>query len=197
MSLSQMMHSRARNDWEGLHLVDACIHMAQEFCSTASKLNNMSAAPSAHFYQIGINSTAKLVVPVTNDGIVIFRSSELNVNQNVPGGGLKVNNTSLNLLANDGSYLLHIGFRLVANTIVFNSRKPDGTWLQEKFVSSAVDHFTGPTGIPPTVIHYTKQIAGAASTLLYKVDEGEASLFSSTVAAETYTNLAALIPNLA
>ncbi|CAA7264388.1 unnamed protein product [Cyclocybe aegerita] len=173
----------------------------------------MTTTPSARFYQVGTNSTAKLIAPITNDGIVIFRSAGLNTNQN-PGSGMKVNNTSLNLLNNDGAYLLHIGFRLVPNTIVFNSRKPDGTWLQEKSVSAAVDHFTGPNGNTSvtvfdhgdkyqvllngkTVIHYAKQISGPASTLLYKVDEGESPLFSSMVAANTYTNLAALVPDLA
>ncbi|CAA7264389.1 unnamed protein product [Cyclocybe aegerita] len=170
-----------------------------------SKLNRckMSTSSVVHLYDISVGSSVALVDPVTTGDIVTFRSTDVNLNVN-PGTGNSVNNSVLNLLAENGAFLLTIGFRIGQN--------PDGPWLVEQRVSNVADQFTGRTGKASvtvfdhgdkyqvvinekTVIQYTKQISGPTKSLSYEAP-GNASIFSPEVEAKTYTSLAAPQPNL-
>nr|2ZGS_A Chain A, Anti-tumor lectin [Cyclocybe aegerita]2ZGS_B Chain B, Anti-tumor lectin [Cyclocybe aegerita] len=155
-----------------------------------------------NIYNISAGTSVDLAAPVTTGDIVTFFSSALNLN----AGAGNPNNTTANLFAENGAYLLHIAFRLQENVIIFNSRQPDGPWLVEQRVSDVANQFAGIDGKAmvtvfdhgdkyqvvineKTVIQYTKQISGLTSSLSYNATE-ETSIFSTVVEAVTYTGLA-------
>ncbi|CAA7264390.1 unnamed protein product [Cyclocybe aegerita] len=166
----------------------------------------MSTTSVVHIYSISAGSSVDLAASATTGDIVTFISSALNLN--VSAGS--PNNSSLNLLAENGAYLLHIAFRLGENVIVFNSRQPDAPWLVEQRVSNVANQFTGLDGKAmvtvfdhgdkyqvvineTTVIQYVKQITSPTKTLSYQGGEGT-SIFSPEIEAVTYTSLAANLP---
>ncbi|KAF8127082.1 concanavalin A-like lectin/glucanase domain-containing protein [Mycena galopus ATCC 62051] len=153
------------------------------------------------FYLIPVNNNV-VCQRVSGDGIILFRSSELNL-------ASPANHTSLNLLAENNDIVLHIDFRCDEDAIVFNARNSEG-WLREERISfgdklkgnnhtvTVYDHgdryqiaFNGRTG------HYfRKQIRGDVVSLQYLVDTGHQALFSVPVVAETYVDLSALVKGL-
>nr|3WG1_A Chain A, Galactoside-binding lectin [Cyclocybe aegerita]3WG1_B Chain B, Galactoside-binding lectin [Cyclocybe aegerita]3WG3_A Chain A, Galactoside-binding lectin [Agrocybe cylindracea]3WG3_B Chain B, Galactoside-binding lectin [Agrocybe cylindracea] len=159
---------------------------------------------AVNIYNISAGASVDLAAPVTTGDIVTFFSSALNLS----AGAGSPNNTALNLLSENGAYLLHIAFRLQENVIVFNSRQPNAPWLVEQRVSNVANQFIGSGGKAmvtvfdhgdkyqvvineKTVIQYTKQISGTTSSLSYNSTEGT-SIFSTVVEAVTYTGLAKL-----
>ena len=162
------------------------------------------STPSVRFYQFPFGDSLKpvdLVDPITTDGIVIFRSSELNL---IPSA----DHTNINLFGADGSIILCIGTRRVKDVIVLNSRTASGTWLTEQLIQfsgsfdgqnhtiTVYDHgdryqvLTNGT----TRIYYDKQLKGDVTAIDYSVFPGETSIFSHNLAVETYNNFAALVP---
>jgi hypothetical protein len=153
-------------------------------------------------YLIPVNNTVGLSQRVRADGIVIFRSSQLNV-------ASPACRTSLNLLSENNDIVLHIGFRRDENAIVFNACSSAG-WLSEERTSfgdkfegnnytvTVYDHgdryqiaFNGKTG------HYfTKRIRADVASLQYFVDMGHQALLSDPVVAENYVDLSALVKGL-
>jgi hypothetical protein len=151
---------------------------------------------------VSVNKTVHLGHSIKADGIIIFRSSQLNMSSTV-------NNTSLNLLSNNGDIVLHIGFRRVENVIVFNAFR-SGNWLNEERITfgerlrgnnhtvAIYDHcdnyqilFNGKTGQ-----YFKKQLLTEGTSLQYLVNAGQDPLFSDPVVAETYVNWAALVAGL-
>ena len=162
------------------------------------------STPSVRFYQFPFGDRLQpvdLVDPITTDGIVIFRSSKLNL---IPSA----NNTSINLFGADGSIILCVAMRRVEDVIVLNSRTASGTWLVEQRIRfsgsfdgqnhtiTVYDHgdryqvLTNGT----TRIYYDKQLKGDVTAIDYSVYAGETSIFSDNLAVETYNNFAALVP---
>ena len=151
-----------------------------------------------HFVPLG--KTVHLGHSIKPDGIIIFRSSQLNMCSTA-------DHTHLNLLSNNSDIVLHISLRPVQNEIAFNARSSDN-WLTEEKIAfgdrlrghnhtvAIYDHgdnyqilFNGKTG------HYfKKQLLAEASSLQYVA--GRDPLFSDPIAAETYTNLATLVAGL-
>jgi Galactoside-binding lectin len=155
----------------------------------------------ASIHLIPVNSAVPLSHPISADGIVIFRSPQLDLLASP-------SRTALNLLAQNGDIVLHIGFRHDQNLIVFNAFHnnwlsqesiPFGTRLNgQNHTITVIDHgdryqiaFNGITGY-----YFKKQINAPATSLQYVVDAGHKSLFSIPVVGEAYTNLAALLPGL-
>jgi hypothetical protein len=154
-------------------------------------------------YLIPVNGVVELSQRVSGDGIIMFRSSELN-------RASASSHAMLNLLAEDSAIVLHISFRREEDAIVFNARNSAGCWLTEKRISfgdrlkgnnhtvTVFDHgdryqiaFNGRTG------HYfTKQIRADVAFLQYSVDTGHQALLSGPVVAETYVDLSALVKGL-
>ncbi|KAJ3486157.1 hypothetical protein NLI96_g4446 [Meripilus lineatus] len=88
--------------------------------------------PSQSF-TINIGDTRALSPALANDQFVYFISSTTSLTPDTSTGG---DNTSLNLLSIDGDYLLHVSFRRVSNTIVFNARTATGGWGAEEVIPS-------------------------------------------------------------
>ena len=167
------------------------------------------STPSVHFYQLPYNNEGfkpvKLVDPIITDGIVIFRSSELNLN---PCTDNDNNNTSISLFAADGSIIFHFGIRRAQDVIVLNSRTASGSWLTEQVIKfsgsfdgqnhtiTVYDHGDRYQVLTngKTRIYYNKQIKGDVTGVDYFVDAGQTSIFSNNIAVETYGNFAALVP---
>jgi len=151
---------------------------------------------------IPVNKTVKLSHSIKTNGIIMFRSSQLNRSK----GNHKAH-AGLDLVAGNKDVLLHIGFRRDQNVIIFNARTSYGQWLREERISfrnrlrgknhtvTVCDHgnnfqilFNGKPGHT-----FTKQLRGQVSSLRYTVGNGEVPLFSDPVVAETSDNFTALV----
>ncbi|KDR68111.1 hypothetical protein GALMADRAFT_105184 [Galerina marginata CBS 339.88] len=161
-------------------------------------------APSVGFYQIPLSRTINLDEPVKTDGIVMFRSSILNLDPTTAS-------TWIDLLGSGGDIILHISFRLLENVIVFNSRPAHGEWLNESRVNltgsfigqnytvTVFDHGDRYQVLTNgrTKSYYYKQLKGDVTAVSYNTNVGQTSIFSDTIAAQTYNSFAALVPGSA
>ncbi|KAF9525370.1 Galectin-3 [Crepidotus variabilis] len=163
------------------------------------------ATPSQHFHQVRLNQTATLPEPVKVDGIIIFRSSEVNMN-NLQNG--ESDNTSLNLLNANEDNMLHISIRRLQNAIVFTTMSNGGGWGPEERVELK-GRFDGPNSTIAifnhpdmyqiiangrTIHYFKKRIQGDVVKIRYGTNTGQPSVFSDPIAVETYKDWAALVP---
>jgi hypothetical protein len=151
---------------------------------------------------IPVNKTVKLSHSIKTDGIIIFRSSQLNRSRSDHKA-----HAGLDLVADNKDVLLHIGFRPDEDVIIFNARTSSGQWLREARIPfqnrlrgknhtvTVYDHgdnfqilFNGKTGYT-----FRKQLPGHVSSLRCDVGKNQVPLFSDPVVAETYHNFAALL----
>jgi len=151
---------------------------------------------------IPVNKTVKLSNSIHTDGIIIFRSSQLNRSMDNHEA-----HAGLYLVADNKDVVLHIGFRRDEDVIIFNARMSSGKWLRadriplgnrllgKNHTVTVYDHgdnfqilFNGKTGHS-----FKKQLQGQVSSLMYDVGNDKIPLFSDPLVAETYDNFAALV----
>ncbi|KAF9533284.1 hypothetical protein CPB83DRAFT_758032 [Crepidotus variabilis] len=163
------------------------------------------ATPSRYFHKVPLNQITTLPEPVKVDGILIFRSFDLNMYASLSGKG---DYTLLDLLNAGGDVMLHISVRCCQNAIVFNTSTKNTGWGPEEIVELK-GHFEGFNTTVAiynhpdmfqiitngrTAHYFKKRIQGDVAKLSYFTAEGLPSFFSDPIAVETFKDWGALVP---
>ena len=151
-----------------------------------------------------LGQTVALPKASKTGGIIIFKSSSWNA---WPPGA---DNTALNILNDQGDYLLHISLRPRSNTLVLNSRSASGGWGSEER-ESLRDFFKAPTFeimvydhgdryqllfSNETVHYYKKRLGGTNSKIAYGTNN-DTSPLSQTLNVSTYDTFAEFVSSIA
>jgi hypothetical protein len=153
------------------------------------------------FHPLPIQGTVNFRNDFTYDGIILLRSSTLNL---IDGG-----RTTLDLLNAEGDVILHLAFVRGPSRVVFNTRHSESSsWEREEHILSE-GKFVGQDAsimicdhrdrfqilINNRTAHYfRKRFQGNATAIAYNVDAGQKSLFSEYLTIDQYSCLADLLP---
>ncbi|PVF99326.1 galectin [Serendipita vermifera] len=157
------------------------------------------------FYIIPLTKTVTLKSELKADGIVIFQSAKLDLHPS-PTGTNTIDNTALNLI-NGNDILLTISIRRVENAVVFNSMLNNGWGNEERIPLQGAFKGNDTTVMVydhgdryqilfnyHTVKYYNKRSQKNATSLSYAINADQVSPFSDSIAANTYTSMAKLLP---
>ena len=159
-------------------------------------------------YLLPVHQTVALKKEFRAGNIMVFRSAKLDL---TPSTRWDLDNTSVNIMSASNDYLLHISIRRAHNSIVFNSKRANGSWdrderitLEGLFVNglhttiTVYDHGDRFQVLIDynTVHYYVKRFQGNGTDVLYECDI-DVSVFSDTLAVTTYDSFANIIPSCA
>jgi Galactoside-binding lectin len=160
------------------------------------------------FYLLPLTQSIKLKAEFKAEGIVVFQSASLDLSPSKTGTN-SLDNTAINLMSNEGDYLLHISIRRPENAIVFNSMPANGNWgteervtLQGKFVGPNTTIMVYDHGDRyqilfdyHTVHYFVKRIKKNATNISYSINKDQTPPFSNPLAVSTYASMAKFVAN--
>jgi len=155
------------------------------------------------FYLLSISQTIKLKNELGADGIIVFQSASLDLEQSTAS---VFDSSTINLL-NAGDHLLHLCIRRRDNAIVVNSLTAGGDWGPEE-TKPHQGKFIGPNTTIMiydhgdhyqilfdyhTVHYYKKRILKSATSISYGIADGQSLVFSNPLAVTTYSSMAQFV----